>query len=88
MSDKKVEDVAPHFPKDAHYYLTQPAIDRAMPVELLLQHLLCYDLNIITQTNHVKDALIAAISNAKSDDLILVTGSTFVVADAIVYLKS
>lgn len=67
-------------PKDAHYFFTRPDIPRAMEPEILLRSALNTGLTgeII---NDVSTALSTARKNAANDDLILVGGSTFVVAE-------
>ena len=80
VSDKNVEELSALFPKDAIFYLTQPAIPRAMPLDRLKQ---IADQNRMNYTRHenVQLALDAAKNHAIDDDLIFIGGSTFIVAD-------
>ncbi|MFM2048560.1 MAG: hypothetical protein RI955_1108, partial [Bacteroidota bacterium] len=82
VKDKDVSKVLSLLPKDANYYFCQPDLPRALPVEELKaiagQHNL--------QGEHfltVQNALDTAKQNALDNDLILITGSNFVVAEII-----
>lgn len=67
---------------NAHYYTTQPNIPRAMEAQLLHQQLQIN--NLVSSCNPtVASALAQAKINYNSGDLILVGGSTFMVADAL-----
>ncbi|MCF6364684.1 MAG: bifunctional folylpolyglutamate synthase/dihydrofolate synthase [Bacteroidales bacterium] len=82
VNDKNIDSVLTLLPKNAVYYFTQADIPRALNVELLKekaeQHCLNGDIYLKT-----KDAFIAAKQNAESSDLILIGGSTFIVAELI-----
>ncbi len=84
-NDKDVANVLPHFPKDAAYYFTQASVPRAMP----LGNLQALAEGILDGTFHanVGNAIEAALHNAKAEDIIIVTGSFFVVADALIYFN-
>lgn len=80
VSDKEVGDILRLFPKIANYYLCQPNIPRAMPIERLKG--LADQANIKYDSfETVQDAVHAAIGKAMKDDIVYVGGSTFVVAD-------
>ena len=64
------------------WYFTQPSVPRRLPVEELLNAAKSIGLNG-TSYNNVKEAIAAARNNAVDDDLVLVTGSIFLVADAL-----
>ncbi len=82
VNDKDISKVLNLLPKTAIYYFCKATIPRALDEkELLIQAL-----KIGLIGNHystVKEALAAAKMNAKSEDLILIGGSTFTVADAL-----
>ena len=82
VSDKKLEDVLPLFPKDAIYYFCKPNIPRGLDEKILLQEAARFNLNGKVYGS-VKEAYKLAIDNANEDDLIFIGGSTFVVADAL-----
>ena len=86
IKEREVDSLLSLFPKEASFYLSSPNIERAMPLPILKKLLKHLDLKI----NYFKSIPIAyqtAISNSDTDDLIFVTGSTFVVADILEYLE-
>ncbi len=82
VSDKDVDAVVKLLPKDANYYVTAPDVVRAMPVERLEEFFQKYGLQF-SSYDRVKEALDVATRQAKDKDLIIVTGSMFVVAEVI-----
>lgn len=80
VKDKDLSKVIRLFPDNAQYYFCQPDIPRALDVEELAavfgEHGLSGEV-----FRDVNDALKTAIGRAKPDDCILVTGSTYVVAE-------
>lgn len=84
VSDKDVDHILPLFPKDALYYITQAAIPRAMPVDILTDKCEANGITITGKFESVKEAAAAATNCAAPSDVIYIGGSTFVVAD---YLK-
>ena len=79
VKDKDVK-VLQLLPQDAHYYFCQASIPRAMPVEELHRNAIAAGLNGEMIPN-VNEALQLAKSRSGADDLILIGGSTFVVAE-------
>lgn len=82
VKDKDIRKVLSLLPTDATYYFCAPDIERAKPAISLKEeasekglHGEAYD--------SVSRALLVAREHAKSEDLVLVGGSTFVVAEAI-----
>jgi len=82
VSDKKLDDVLPLFPKDAIYYFCKPNIPRGLDEKILLQEASQFHLNGKIYSS-VKEAYKVALNNANEDDLIFIGGSTFVVADVL-----
>ncbi len=82
VNDKEVDKILSLFPKDATYYFTQANIPRALPVEVLYEK---------AKKNHlhgqpfkmVADAFAVAINQSGGNDMVLITGSAFVVAEII-----
>ena len=68
------------FHKDATYYFAEANIPRALPVDELADQANAIGLNG-TSFEDVNIALSAAIKNANQQDLILVIGSVFLVAE-------
>ncbi|WP_299064747.1 folylpolyglutamate synthase/dihydrofolate synthase family protein [uncultured Polaribacter sp.] len=82
VSDKKIQDILPLFPKKAHYYFCKPNIERGLS-ELELQEK-AKEFGLIGEKYlSVKEALKNALHNANQQDIIYVGGSTFVVAEII-----
>ncbi|UAM96812.1 bifunctional folylpolyglutamate synthase/dihydrofolate synthase [Polaribacter litorisediminis] len=82
VSDKKLEDVLPLFPKDATYYFCRPNIPRGLN-EVVLQEKAAHFNLIGKKYTTVQKALQNALNNANQGDMIYVGGSTFVVAEII-----
>ncbi len=78
VSDKDVAKVVNLLPADAHYYLCQPKIRRAMNVHELAQH---FDSKQYSIYDSCSKAYTQALTTANQDDLILIAGSNFVVAE-------
>ncbi|MEE9409151.1 MAG: folylpolyglutamate synthase/dihydrofolate synthase family protein [Polaribacter sp.] len=82
VSEKKLEEILPMFPKDASYYFCKPNIPRGLS-EVVLQEK-AEEFNLFGEKySSVKKALKSALLNANQQDIIYVGGSTFVVAEII-----
>lgn len=68
------------FPKTASFYWTQSSVPRSLPVEMLSEQGYHYGFEG-NSYNDVNAAIDAAIAASNHDDTVLVTGSTFVVAE-------
>jgi dihydrofolate synthase/folylpolyglutamate synthase len=82
VSDKKLEEVLPLFPKDEHYYFCKPNIPRGMSEDVLKEKAISFGLKGEKYFS-VKEAFENALLSASQDDVIYVGGSTFVVAEII-----
>jgi len=82
VNDKDVSGILKLLPKNATYYFTQAAIERAMDANKLKQEAVNFQLNGDVYRT-VSEALNAAKSKAEPDDFIFVGGSTFVVAEVL-----
>ena len=80
--DKDVDNMLKLFPATAHYYFTQANIPRAMNAESLMQKAESFGLRGYHYPN-VNLALQEAKSKAKKNDLIVVCGSVFLIAEVI-----
>jgi dihydrofolate synthase/folylpolyglutamate synthase len=80
VGDKDVEKILEMLPKDAHFYFCKANIPRAMDVNQLQKLAATKSLNGVAFTS-VKRAVANARKNASPNDLIVVGGSTFVVAE-------
>lgn len=81
-SDKKPEDFFGLFPKDAQLYLCQSNVMRAYDVADLAEKAGSFFPDL-EKFSTVEAAVSKAQSAAQSEDLILITGSAFVVAEAL-----
>ncbi len=80
VNDKDLSNVLPCFPRDAHYYFARPDVPRGLDAEQLRIHFAEYDMAGKAFPS-VLSALDEAINQAVAEDLILVCGSLFVVAE-------
>lgn len=82
VNDKDINSVLALMPKQAYYFFTQAAIQRAMPAEdfasLASQHGLQGEV-----CSSVTTAIEKALAQAEETDMIFIGGSTFIVADAL-----
>ncbi|BBA17370.1 bifunctional folylpolyglutamate synthase/dihydrofolate synthase [Blattabacterium cuenoti] len=87
VKEKKVDQLLRHFPIESFYYFCQPSIDRKYSI---------HDLSKLVSKifkNHekikffpsVRKAFLAAKNRADKKDLILISGSTFVVSEVLLY---
>jgi dihydrofolate synthase/folylpolyglutamate synthase len=82
VKGKNVKELISLFPQDAFFYLSSPKIDRAIPVSELEKQLKNLSRQIHYYTT-LKEALQQAQTRATAHDLIVVCGSTFVVAEVL-----
>ncbi|MEI9942652.1 MAG: folylpolyglutamate synthase/dihydrofolate synthase family protein [Chitinophagaceae bacterium] len=80
VNDKEIGTILSHLPKTAHYYFTQAHIPRALPLDDLLQAAKAAGLKGKVYED-VNLALKEAKTKAKENDLIIVFGSFFLVAE-------
>jgi len=80
VKDKDIHAVLNLLPKEAQYYFTQSHIPRALPVNELVEQATELGLYGLAYAD-VNIALSQAIKNANHNDLILVIGSIFLVAE-------
>ncbi|GAB3338177.1 folylpolyglutamate synthase/dihydrofolate synthase family protein [Larkinella ripae] len=80
VKDKDLSKVIQLFPPDAVYYFCQPDIPRALDADALAEEFGRYGLSGEVHQD-VNEALRAALNRAQPEDCILVTGSTYVVAE-------
>lgn len=82
VSDKDVEAALLLFPKDVTYYFTNAAIQRALPAAGLKEIADQMGLTGLTYPD-VATAIAAAKQQMQPDDVLLITGSFFIVGEAI-----
>ncbi|MBR1517306.1 MAG: bifunctional folylpolyglutamate synthase/dihydrofolate synthase [Bacteroidales bacterium] len=82
VNDKDFSHILRMLPQDALFSFTQPSVPRALPVEQLAE--VAHGMGLTGDAfPTVGDALKAVRQKAAPDDLILITGSIFLVADAL-----
>lgn len=81
VNDKDVSSILNYFPKNAHYYFSEPDVPRKLAIEDLKKEI-PEDL-VASFYPTIPEALTAAKKNADKADLIYVGGSTFVVAEVV-----
>lgn len=87
VNDKDIAKLLKLFPKSGTYYFTQASIPRALANEKLAD--LAKDEGLVGNSyKNVELAYKDALKNASDEDLVFVGGSTFVVADLFLFLKS
>ena len=85
--EKELEPILQSLPAEAIYHFCHPDLPRGRPGEELRKQAKGFDLEG-TASSSVSEALDHAINHAAgTDDLILVTGSAFVVAEALAYFE-
>ncbi len=82
VNDKNIDNILGLLPKKASYYFCKANISRALDTRLLEEKAKSYGLNGTSFIN-VASAYKAAKKASDASDLILITGSTFVVAEVI-----
>ena len=82
VNDKPLHQVLDLFPKDAHYYFVNAHIPRALKAKDLKDQAQIFNLRG-KDYKSVKNGLLAAKKKAGKNDIIVVTGSIFVVAEVI-----
>jgi dihydrofolate synthase/folylpolyglutamate synthase len=82
VNDKNREPILAMLPKEAQYYFCKPDIPRGLDAVVLAEDAKKFGLNGKVYLS-VKTALDAARKNARTNDLIFVGGSAFVVAEVV-----
>ncbi|RTL56730.1 MAG: bifunctional folylpolyglutamate synthase/dihydrofolate synthase [Sphingobacteriales bacterium] len=80
VKDKDADTVLKLLPKQASYYFTQAHIPRALAADILLEKASTFGLKGKTYSQ-VNEAVRAAIQQAGKNDLIVVCGSVFLIAE-------
>jgi dihydrofolate synthase / folylpolyglutamate synthase len=82
VNDKELDKVLPLFPHEARYYFTRASVQRALDEKILQSEAALFGLEGESFEN-VARAVAEARNNARTNDMIFIGGSTFVVADAL-----
>lgn len=84
VNDKDVSAVLKLMPKDAKYYFTRASIERAFTAKEIADKASVYGLHGDSY-EEISQAIESAKENADENDLIFIGGSSFIVADALLY---
>jgi dihydrofolate synthase/folylpolyglutamate synthase len=87
VKDKDVKEALSFFPKDSRYYFTNANVPRALPAQELAVIARETGLTGIVAAS-VAEAIHTAQTNMKEDDALLITGSFFIVGEAIEFLEA
>lgn len=82
VSDKDLSKIFPLLPKNATYYCCKPDIPRGKDVQVLTRELFENEFEA-TAFSSVKKAYKTALKSASKNDLVIVSGSIFVVAEVL-----
>jgi len=82
VRDKDVDEALRLFPKDSVYYFCNAAIPRALPAKELLHMAKAHGLNGAAYGS-VQEAIQAAQGRMGTEDALLITGSFFIVSEAV-----
>jgi folylpolyglutamate synthase/dihydrofolate synthase len=90
VREKKVDKLLKYFPVESFYYFCQPDIDRKYPIHdlIILVHKMFKNHENINFFTSVKKAFLCAKNKAKKNDLILISGSTFVVSEILLFYEN
>ena len=69
-------------PSEAHYFISQPIIERAYPIKNIRSNLESLNYNIV-YSETLKEAYFKALNLSSKEDLIILTGSNFIVQELI-----
>lgn len=86
VNDKDITTVLKMLPKDAVYYFCNASVKRALAADAIASQAAGFGL-VGRSCGSVSEAYEAAKSEATSDDVIFIGGSSFVVADLLTYLQ-
>jgi len=87
VNDKDVSNILKKLPTEAEYYFTKAKIPRALDQNELRSQAVNFGL-FGNSFSNVAEAIEIAKKNARKNDLIFISGSSFVVADAIEYFSN
>jgi dihydrofolate synthase/folylpolyglutamate synthase len=86
-SDKDLDKIIAFLPQNAHYYLCEPNVPRAMPTITLESGFSAQKMKFSLH-NSVAEAYQSAVNTASASDTIYIGGSFFVVADLLMFLEA
>ena len=82
VKGRDIEQIFSILPKNAFYFISQPNIERAYPIEEIRLKLESFN-NKIVYSNSLKEAYYKALKISLKEDLIILSGSNFIVQELI-----
>ncbi len=86
VNDKEISKILKLLPQQAKYYFTKANIQRALDQNILKNQAQNYNLHG-SSFSSVNKAIEEAIKNAQKNDLIFIGGSSYIVADALIFFN-
>ena len=77
VKGRDIEQIFSILPEDAFYFISQPNIERAYPIEEIRLKLESFN-NKIVYSNSLKEAYYKALKISLKEDLIILLGSNFI----------
>lgn len=87
VKDKDRSRILSMLPKNAHYYLIKPTVQRGLDVAVLHEEMTALKLRALPFESII-EAYSSVTRNAKNEDVIFIGGSTFVVGDFLRFIHS
>ena len=82
IKGRDIKKIFSILPPEAFYFISQPSIERAYPVEKIRSKLKSFNLKIV-YSETLNDAYFKALNLSSKDDLIILTGSNFIAQELI-----
>tara|TARA_X000000368_G_C22877490_1_gene643755 strand:- start:346 stop:921 length:576 start_codon:yes stop_codon:yes gene_type:complete len=82
VKGRDIEQIFSILPQNAFYFISQPNIERAYPIEEIRLKLESFN-NKIVYSNSLKEAYYKALKISLKEDLIILSGSNFIVQELI-----
>ena len=82
VKGRDIKQIFSILPPEAYYFISQPIIERAYPIEKIRSKLQLLNLKIV-YSETLNDAYFKALNLSSKDDLIILTGSNFIAQELI-----
>ena len=82
VKGRDIKQIFSILPPEAYYFISQPIIERAYPIEKIRSKLQSFNLKIV-YSETLNDGYFKALNLSSKDDLIILTGSNFIAQELI-----
>ena len=82
VKGRDIKQIFSILPPEAYYFISQPIIERAYPIEKIRSKLQSFNFKIV-YSESLNDAYFKALNLSSKDDLIILTGSNFIAQELI-----